>query len=179
MYVDSNSLSHVKTLGSALRSVLYGSAFLTLWGWLALQTRRADPVLAIHLPAATHAAGIVLMVLGAALCIWCVASFVVVGRGTPAPFDAPRAFVATGPYRRVRNPMYLGLFLLLAGFGAWNKSPAMMLFTLPVAALAHAFVVLYEERTLERRFGARYLEYKRAVRRWLPTFGKGSFNQQL
>lgn len=160
-----------------LRSVVYGTLFLGFWAWLALQVRRFDPALsealggalAATLPAWTRGIGAVLMAVGGALALWCAATFVIHGEGgTPAPFDPPRAFVATGPYRRVRNPMYLALLGLLAGYAMWHRSPAMLGFVGLVWLLAHLFVVLYEEPKLEREFGEPYRAYRRSVNRWWP-----------
>jgi protein-S-isoprenylcysteine O-methyltransferase Ste14 len=99
---------------------------------------------------------------------WCVVVFVTAGRGTPAPFDAPRRFVAVGPYRAVRNPMYLGAVSLLTGVGLWIRSPAIVVLAVAGLGLAHVFVLLYEEPTLEREFGREYREYRERVNRWLP-----------
>ena len=95
-------------------------------------------------------------------------TFALLGRGTPAPFDPPRRFVAVGPYRFVRNPMYVGGLAMLAGFGLWRRSPAMFLLTAVGALVAHLFVVLVEEPGLTERFGDGCREYKRTVNRWLP-----------
>ena len=108
------------------------------------------------------------MIGGGLLVLSCVGWFVVVGRGTPAPFDPPRSFVPGGPYRWVRNPMYLGALLVLVGFGLWHASGSMVLLALPALALAHLFVVLYEEPTLRRRFGQPYVAYLARVNRWVP-----------
>ena len=108
------------------------------------------------------------MIVGAAVAISCVAVFVARGRGTPAPFDPPREFVAQGPYRYVRNPMYVGGLGVIAGFGLYQRSLAIVLFALVFLCCAHLFVVFYEEPGLERRFGHSYLDYKRSVNRWLP-----------
>jgi protein-S-isoprenylcysteine O-methyltransferase Ste14 len=151
---------------AAMRAIVYTTGFLLGWGWLALQLRPVGRESV--LPAGTRVGGTVLMVLGGALALACVAWFVVAGRGTPAPFDAPRAFVPGGPYRWVRNPMYLGGLLLLVGFGLWHRSLAMALLALPVFLLAHLFVVLYEEPTLRRRFGLPYEAYVALVNRWVP-----------
>ena len=59
--------------------------------------------------------GLVLLALGGALALWCILTFVVVGKGTPAPFDPPRQLVVRGPYRFVRNPMYIGAGFALLG----------------------------------------------------------------
>jgi len=59
--------------------------------------------------------GLVPLGFGLAIFAWCVIIFASRGRGTLAPWDAPRRFVAVGPYRRVRNPMYLGAGSVLLG----------------------------------------------------------------
>jgi protein-S-isoprenylcysteine O-methyltransferase Ste14 len=151
---------------AALRSLVYMAGFLFLWGWLALQVRSigADWTL----PQDSRAVGTVLMIVGCLLVLSCVGWFVVVGRGTPAPFDPPRSFVPGGPYQWVRNPMYLGALLVLVGFGLWHASVSMVLLALPALALAHLFVVLYEEPALRRRFGMPYVTYLSLVNRWIP-----------
>ncbi len=110
------------------------------------------------------------MVAGAALALASVATFVVRGRGTPAPFDPPRLFVASGPYAWVRNPMYIGGFLVLAGYALCALSVAALLVSFAMIAAAHLFVVLYEEPNLERRFGESYREYRRKTPRWIPRW---------
>jgi protein-S-isoprenylcysteine O-methyltransferase Ste14 len=67
-------------------------------------------------------AGLVMSAAGAVLALWCVATFAIVGRGTPAPFDPPRRLVMRGPYRVVRNPMYIGAGLALAGAALYYES---------------------------------------------------------
>jgi len=64
---------------------------------------------------AAQVAGMVVGASGAALTLWCIATFIVIGRGTPAPFDPPRRLVVVGPYGLVRNPTYIGATLALAG----------------------------------------------------------------
>jgi protein-S-isoprenylcysteine O-methyltransferase Ste14 len=153
-------------LFAALRSIVYASVFIGLWGWVALQVRVYDPAIGIRLPAVSRVVGAFLMALGTAVAITCVASFVARGRGTPAPFDPPARFVVSGPYLWVRNPMYVGGLAMLVGFGLWHGSASMLLFAGLLFILVHAFVVLYEEPQLEGRFGEPYREYKRTVRRW-------------
>ena len=153
----------------AIRAIVYGIGFIALWVWIALLVRRFDARLGFQLPSWSELVGWALAVAGAAVAVSCVAVFVHKGRGTPAPFDAPREFVASGPYRYVRNPMYIGGLGVMLGFGLALRSASIALLAVAASALMHAFVVRYEEPTLEKRFGAAYLSYKRSVRRWIPT----------
>jgi protein-S-isoprenylcysteine O-methyltransferase Ste14 len=114
------------------------------------------------------------LVAGTALYLWCLWEFAVHGRGTPAPFDAPRQLVVRGPYRWVRNPMYLGVELVILGWSVLFHSLALALYAVVVGLAFHGFVVLYEEPALRRRFGAAYRNYCEQVGRWLPTRKQGS-----
>jgi len=113
-------------------------------------------------------AGVVMGAAGGALALWCVLAFVFLGRGTPAPFDPPRRLVVQGPYRVVRNPMYIGAGLALAGAALFYRSGGLLGYTGLFFLTAHLFVVWYEEPTLRRAFGGEYEEYCRRVRRWWP-----------
>jgi protein-S-isoprenylcysteine O-methyltransferase Ste14 len=152
----------------ALRAALYAGCFFLLWGWLAVEVRAYDGSIGGALPVWGRPLGAALALAGGPLMAWCVVVFVTAGRGTPAPFDAPRRFVAVGPYRAVRNPMYLGAVSLLTGVGLWIRSPAIVVLAVAGLGLAHVFVLLYEEPTLEREFGSEYREYRERVNRWLP-----------
>ena len=83
------------------------------------------------------------------------------------PYKPTTAIVEAGPYRYTRNPLYVGMTLIYAGFAARaNTLPAALL--LPaVLAIMRRGVIEREERYLERKFGEEYLQYKRRVRRWL------------
>lgn len=160
----------MRTVFDSLRALVYGVGFVLVWGWLALQVRPFDRSIPITLPAWAPVAGIVLLVVGGAVVLACVTGFVWWGAGTPAPFDPPRRFVARGPYRFVRNPMYIGGFVALLGYGLLLRSPAIMGLVLVAIGCLHLFVVLYEEPTLTRRFGEDYRHYRATVPRWLPRF---------
>jgi protein-S-isoprenylcysteine O-methyltransferase Ste14 len=116
--------------------------------------------------------GMIVAGLGAALMVWCFRDFVTRGRGTPAPIDPPRALVVGGPYRMVRNPMYVGAVAVILGQALWFGAPVLVVYAMVFLLAAHLFVVGYEERTLARRFGAAYSEYLRTVPRWLPRSGR-------
>ena len=160
----------MKTIFIAVRALVVMTAFLWLWAWVALGLRRYDRLYNLRLPEWSRILAIPVMLAGAALAVACIATFVVIGRGTPAPFDPPRQFVAVGPYRSVRNPMYIGGALLLAGFALYLRSGAALIFCLPWLLLAHIFVLVYEEPALRGKFGAPYETYCRTVPRWIPRF---------
>ena len=119
---------------------------------------------------AAQIAGLVVAVLGLALALACVLTFALIGRGTPAPFDPPRALVIRGPYRFVRNPMYIGAVTALLGAALYYRSLALAGYTLVFLLMTHLFVLLYEEPHLRQVFGVSYEEYLRTVHRWVPTW---------
>jgi protein-S-isoprenylcysteine O-methyltransferase Ste14 len=116
-------------------------------------------------PVAWVAAGVIAA--GVALYVWCVWNFAAVGRGTPGPWDAPSRFVAAGPYRWVRNPIYIAALAIVLGEAWLFMSLPLLAYAGTMAVFFHLFVTGYEERTLRRRFGSPYLEYRRTVPRWV------------
>ena len=114
--------------------------------------------------------GLTLVVLGITLAILCVLTFAVIGKGTPAPFDPPRRLVMAGPYRFVRNPMYIGAGLALFGAAIFYRSLALALYAAVFVIITHLFVMLYEEPHLRRVFGQPYDDYLKTVHRWIPTW---------
>jgi protein-S-isoprenylcysteine O-methyltransferase Ste14 len=115
-------------------------------------------------------AGMLLAAAGAALALTCIFTFVFVGRGTPAPFDPPRRLVARGPYRMVRNPMYLGAGLALTGAALFYQSLPLLGYAVAFLVVTHLFVVVYEEPALRQSFKEDYEAYCRRVGRWLPRW---------
>lgn len=160
----------MRTLFLALRALIYVTGFVLLFGWLALAVRPFDQSIDVLLPAWTNALGVVFMVVGGILVITCAGIFVLRGRGTPAIFDPPKEFVALGPYKYVRNPMYIGGVILIIGFGLYQRSVSILLLSLLLALLLHLFILSVEEHGLEKRFGRSYLEYKKSVNRWIPKW---------
>ena len=112
--------------------------------------------------------GMVIGAAGAAVALWCIFTFAMIGKGTPAPFDPPRRLVIRGPYRFARNPMYLGAGLALASAALFYESLPLLGYAGLFFLAAHAFVVWYEEPTLRRTFGQEYEVYCRQVGRWWP-----------
>jgi protein-S-isoprenylcysteine O-methyltransferase Ste14 len=110
--------------------------------------------------------GVAAMLAGILLAIWGERRFKRAGTAV-RPFAPSSALVEDGPFRFTRNPMYLGLLLVLAGL-------FLLLGTLgPLVVLPAFFWVLQtrfvvpEEAHMQTHFGARYEDYRRRVRRWL------------
>ena len=103
-----------------------------------------------------------------ALAIKTVKLFVHQGIGTPAPWDPPVNFVATGPYRFVRNPMITAVALLILSEALALASFALLAWMAAFFAINTVYFIYSEEPALERRFGEEYLRYKAAVPRWVP-----------
>ena len=112
--------------------------------------------------------GMLLAVTGAALALSCIVTFVIIGKGTPAPFDPPRRLVVQGPYRFVRNPMYIGAELVLVGAAFFYQSVALLGYAGGFFLVIHLFVVAYEEPTLRQTFGNDYTTYCEKTGRWWP-----------
>lgn len=113
-------------------------------------------------------AGAILFFVGAALAVSSVLKFFLEGDGTLAPWDPPTRFVATGPYRYVRNPMITGVFLVLCAQALVLRSDVHAAWAGFFALLNLTFIPLVEEPQLRTRFGASYAEYCRHVRRFVP-----------
>ena len=154
-----------RTLSLVVRNVVFTIVVPGLGGvwvpWWILTRDGHTPV-----PAAWEAVPVIAA--GAALYVWCVWNFAAAGRGTPGLWDAPRQVVASGPYRWVRNPIYIAALLIVLGEAWLFLSPPLLAYAGAMAVFFHLFVTGYEERVLGRRFGRSYLEYRRTVPRWIP-----------
>jgi protein-S-isoprenylcysteine O-methyltransferase Ste14 len=112
--------------------------------------------------------GLLPLLAGLTLFLWCNELFTFKGRGSLAPIGAPIFLVRSGPYRRVRNPMYLAVFLILGGEALLFHSPWLLAYLVLVMIVVQLFVVFVEEPMLRRKFGESYQNYLRTVPRWLP-----------
>ncbi len=84
----------------------------------------------------------------------------------PAPWKESPSLVVAGPYRFMRNPMYVGMLMLQLGIG-WLVDNSWIVYGGPIASLVvHYAAVLPEEAYLEEKFGDAYREYKKTVRRY-------------
>jgi protein-S-isoprenylcysteine O-methyltransferase Ste14 len=112
--------------------------------------------------------GGIVFLIGAAIYFRCAWQFAVCGLGTPAPIAPTKFLVTTSLHRYVRNPMYIGVAMAILGEAAVFRSMHVAEYAGVMLLIAHTFVVLCEEPTLQRQFGESYEEYKRSVPRWLP-----------
>jgi protein-S-isoprenylcysteine O-methyltransferase Ste14 len=112
--------------------------------------------------------GTTVSAIGVALYLACAWAFAVEGCGTPAPWDPPRFVVRGGLYRLSRNPMYVGVLLLVFGQALLFDSLAVGVYAGVLAAGFHLRVLWFEEPHLRKVFGPDYEDYCRRVPRWLP-----------
>jgi len=116
-------------------------------------------------------AGVAIMLIGAMIYFWCAWDFTFAGKGTPAPIDPPKELVVRGLYKYVRNPMYLGVLSIVFGEAIWFEAGRLFAYGGLVFLLFSAFVLLYEEPALRRKFGDSYRCYCKTVPRWIPRLG--------
>ena len=138
----------------------------TVGGYIPFRMLHASDQL--HLPqlSPSSLAAAALSVVGAAVLFRCVWDFFSTGQGTLAPVDPPKRLIVGGLYRFTRNPMYNGVLAVLLGEAWLFQSAGLIRYALLVLCAFHLFVVFYEERTLEARFGESYLAYRKGVPRW-------------
>jgi protein-S-isoprenylcysteine O-methyltransferase Ste14 len=150
-----------------IRAVTYAALFIGLvLVYLPARFLSWSGIMRPNVIEAPQIVGMIIAVIGAAIALWCIFTFVFIGKGTPAPFDPPRRLVIQGPYRFVRNPMYIGAGLALAGAALFYRSGSILIYTGLFFLATHLFVVLYEEPALRRSFGAGYQAYCDRVGRW-------------
>jgi protein-S-isoprenylcysteine O-methyltransferase Ste14 len=104
--------------------------------------------------------------------------FIKKGEGTIAPWDPARKLIINGFYSHVRNPMHIGVFLILIGESILVCSFFLTLWTLLFIAGNVIYIPLIEEQKLAERFGDKYLIYKKNVPRWIPRLSSWKPNRQ-
>src|SRR6187431_1164729 len=143
----------IAVLGSAVFFVVAPFTLAGLVPWSITGWQLRPPFLGLEL---TRGIGAIMILAGVPGLVDSFARFALQGLGTPAPIAPTRHLVVTGLYRHVRNPMYVAVAAAIFGqailFGDWRLAWYGALFWLA----CHAFVVVYEEPTLERTFGAEY-----------------------
>jgi protein-S-isoprenylcysteine O-methyltransferase Ste14 len=142
-------------------------AFLVLPGVVALAIPAIIGVRELNAGGRFFAIGLLPLACGFALLSWCVRDFYVAGKGTLAPWSPPRHLVTVGLYRYSRNPMYVAVTMMLAGWAVCFWSATLAVYAVSVLVGFHLRVVFGEEPWLARTHGAAWDEYKSKVPRWL------------
>jgi protein-S-isoprenylcysteine O-methyltransferase Ste14 len=157
--------SRLRTITGSLGFVFVGGPMIVagIVPWL-LTRWDADPQ-----PLALKILGFVVLLGGGALVLETTTRFALHGRGTPAPWAPPERFVERGSYRYVRSPMYLGVILLVVGQALMLGREILFAWAAVAWLIFELSLVVWEEPGLRRRFGSSYDDYRRRVRRWVPT----------
>lgn len=114
-----------------------------------------------------HYAGAIIFIIGLAIMLSCIISFAVKGRGTLSPVDPTKQLVVSGLYKFSRNPMYVGVMLMLIGEAVFTQSVSLSVYSLFIFLFFHLFILIHEEPQLKRVFGEDYIAYRQKVRRWI------------
>ncbi len=111
--------------------------------------------------------GLILFIPGIALMLNCIIRFAVQGRGTLSPLDPTKRLVIAGPYRFCRNPMYVGVMMILIGETIFSQSVNLLIYSIAILIGFNLFIIFFEEPRLKREFGEEYRQYCQKVRRWI------------
>jgi protein-S-isoprenylcysteine O-methyltransferase Ste14 len=139
--------------------VMPGIVALGIPLWIGLDKMAADGQF--------NAVGLLPLGAGFTMLIWCVYDFYESGKGALAPWSPPKHLVTRGLYRYSRNPMYVAVTLILAGWSVVFGSPVLATYTASVLVGFHLRILFGEEPWLARTHGAQWEEYRARVPRWL------------
>ena len=112
--------------------------------------------------------GLFIMCTGLSIMTMTISLFIRLGKGTLAPWSPTRKLVIHGLYRHVRNPMIIGVLIVLIGESIAILSLNILIWAIIFFIINNLYFVIYEEPNLEKRFGDEYQEYKKNVPRWIP-----------
>lgn len=121
----------------------------------------------LKLSGINHYAGFILFTGGVVILFSCIISFALKGRGTLSPVDPTKKLVVDGLYRFSRNPMYLGVLMILIGETVYFQSIYLSFYLIVIFLAFSVFIRLHEEPRLLRDFGLEYQQYCKKVRRWI------------
>lgn len=112
--------------------------------------------------------GMIIVTAGLAIIVITISMFIRIGKGTLAPWSPTIKLVTNGIYAYVRNPMILGVLIVLIGESFTFQSINIFVWALVFFIINSIYFVVSEEPGLANRFGKEYLEYKQNVPRWIP-----------
>lgn len=111
-------------------------------------------------------AGLLLFAIGLVIMLHCILQFALEGRGTLSPADPTKRLIIRGLYRISRNPMYVGVMMMLTGEAIMTQSPSLWIYSAIIFLAFNLFIMLREEPRLRKDFGKEYMIYCSKVRRW-------------
>src|SRR5215469_14779225 len=114
--------------------------------------------------------GVLPLLAGLVLFVWCTGLFTFVGKGTLAPIDGPTVLVRAGPYHWIRNPMYVAVLTIMLSEAILFHALSVVGWALAFGAFLLLWVPLVEEPWLREQFGESYETYLHTVPRWMPRW---------
>jgi len=112
--------------------------------------------------------GLFLLLFGSFIAVWTMVLFHKVGKGTPAPWAAPKHLVVEGPYKITRNPMLTGVLSILSAEALILNAAIIFYWAVLFFIINCFYFKLIEEKDLEHRFGEEYIKYRKNVLMWIP-----------
>jgi protein-S-isoprenylcysteine O-methyltransferase Ste14 len=109
---------------------------------------------------------LVVIAAGLGVLLHCVYLFAKVGAGTLSPAFPTKVLVVKGLYHFVRNPMYIGVMMILIGEAVFASSFKLYVYAGFIFILFNLFIIFIEEPRLKKDFGETYLKYCEEVGRW-------------
>lgn len=97
----------------------------------------------------------------------CIFKFATDGRGTLSPVDPTRRLVIKGLYKYSRNPMYVGVMMILVGECLFTLNLNLVFYSMLIFIAFNQFIIYREEPRLTKDFGEAYIVYQKQVRRWI------------
>lgn len=116
--------------------------------------------------------GIIPIFIGVLILIKCIHEFYISGRGTLAPWSPPEKLVTTGLYKYTRNPMYIGVIIMVLGFALYFTSFFTILYASILFFGFHLRIIFYEEIYLQKHFGDEWNKYSGNIPRWFLKMTK-------
>ena len=110
--------------------------------------------------------GILIIIFGIILNLWTDSLFKK-KQTSVKPHEMPSSFISSGPFKISRHPMYLGMALILLGVAVFLGSLITFIFPIMFIVIMEKLFIPIEEKNLEKKFGKKYIAYKKRVRKWI------------
>ena len=122
-------------------------------------------------PVVVRVIGVVLIAVGGIVVAWAFAQFAVEGLGVPIPGEPnSQRLTVGGPYRYVRNPLYVASVVAITGQALLLSRPVLLVYAAAFLAITFFLVHWIEDPALARRFGEQFEDYRKQVPGWWPRW---------